>query len=132
NLLSNAIKYTPPKTVITLCAEVGDDIRLSVRDNGLGIPPEQQRRLFERFSAAGRGGGGQSSTGLGLTFCKLAVEAHGGSIAVNSASGQGTTFTVTLPLHPASDLPASWADRLAPDHAAYVWQADEGRSHSGL
>ena len=127
NLLSNAIKYTPPKTVITLCAEVSDDIRLSVRDNGLGIPPEQQRRLFERFGATGRGGAGQSSTGLGLTFCKLAVEAHGGSIAVDSAPGQGTTFTVILPLHPASDLPASWADQVALPPAAYAWQTDEGR-----
>lgn len=108
NLLSNAIKHTPMETAITLGADVdAGGARLYVRDSGLGIPPERERHLFERFGAGTRTGNGQSSTGLGLNFCKLAVEAHDGSIAVRSAMGQGTTFTITLPPQCVADLPVA-------------------------
>jgi signal transduction histidine kinase len=99
NLISNAIKHTPPYTAITLGAEVDHTVaRIFVHDTGPGIPADVQRRLFERFAATGDTSQVQSNTGLGLTFCKLATEAQGGSISVASAPGQGTTFTIALPV----------------------------------
>lgn len=85
-------------TQITLGAEVtATAVRLWVQDNGPGIPAEQVARLFERFGAGDSESTAQSNTGLGLTFCKLAVEAHAGTIVVESVVGQGTTFTLTFP-----------------------------------
>jgi signal transduction histidine kinase len=102
NLLSNALKHTPCGTQITLRAEVSEAVtQITVHDTGPGIPPERMATLFERWSASAVGDQRQSNTGLGLSFCKLAVEAHGGSIEVRSAAGQGTSFTINLPL-PAS------------------------------
>jgi signal transduction histidine kinase len=99
NLISNAIKHTPPATAITLSAELsGANIRLLVHDTGQGIPAEIKQQLFQRFAATAGAGQRQSNTGLGLAFCKLAVEAHGGTISVDSTPGQGTRFTITLPL----------------------------------
>ncbi|HWQ13003.1 MAG TPA: CHASE4 domain-containing protein [Roseiflexaceae bacterium] len=101
NLISNALKHTPPRTAIVVGAALeGAELRLWVEDDGPGIPPEVQARLFERFSTGtggGAGGGKQRSHGLGLTFCKLAVEAHGGALSVRSAPGQGACFTATVP-----------------------------------
>jgi two-component system sensor histidine kinase KdpD len=99
NLLSNGIKHTPLGTTITLGARVDDSgPRIWVHDDGPGIPTGQQRGLFDRFSATADHGSRQANTGLGLAFCKLAVEAHNGSISAHSAPGQGTTFTVALPI----------------------------------
>jgi len=99
NLLSNAIKHTPAATSITLGADIANGhARLWVQDTGQGISPDLQSRLFERFSTDNRPRQGQTSTGLGLAFCKLAAEAHGGTIELNSGPGQGTKFTVVLPL----------------------------------
>jgi signal transduction histidine kinase len=99
NLLSNAIKHTPTRTSITLGADVADGYaRLWVQDTGQGISPDLQNRLFERFSIDNQPQQRQTSTGLGLAFCKLAAEAHGGTIELNSGPGQGTKFTVVLPL----------------------------------
>lgn len=99
NLLSNALKHTPAGTQITLGGAVeADAVRLWVRDTGRGIAPDVASRLFERFSATPSSGEAQSNTGLGLTFCKLVVEAHGGAIGVESVPDIGTTFTITLPL----------------------------------
>ena len=73
----------------------------SVSDTGEGIPSESFGRIFEKFGQVeSRKGGRTMSTGLGLTFCKLAVEAHGGHIDVESAPGQGSTFCFTVPLEP--------------------------------
>lgn len=100
NLLSNAIKFTPSGGRITLSArriEAGW-VAVTVADTGEGIPLEEQARIFEKFGQAkGRQGGRTMSTGLGLTFCKLAVEAHGGGIRVDSRPGEGARFTFTLP-----------------------------------
>lgn len=100
NLLSNALKHTPAGTTVRLAARRGDTAAwavLTVTDDGPGIPPEALPRLFGRYvRGGGRSEGG--STGLGLAFCKLAAEAHGGTISVDSAPGRGTTFTVLLPL----------------------------------
>ncbi len=97
NLLANAIKFTPPAGTITVAVHLADGRpRLAVTDDGPGIPPDQHDRIFEKFgqTAAGARRGG---SGLGLTFCKMAVEAHGGTIGFDSALGHGTTFWFSLP-----------------------------------
>jgi two-component system, sensor histidine kinase and response regulator len=74
-------------------------VRTTVTDTGPGIPPEYRERIFEKFGQVeGRQEGKKYSTGLGLTFCKLAVEAHGGQIGVDSEIGHGSTFWFTLPV----------------------------------
>lgn len=102
NLIGNAIKYTPANGSITLGAAVHPDgrhIELRVRDTGQGIPQEAQARIFDRLAQASTEDR-RTGSGLGLYFCRLAAEAHGGSIRVNSQLGSGSTFTVTLPIHP--------------------------------
>jgi len=99
NLLGNAIKFTPAGGTVTASAEMGEGIVLfSVRDTGEGIPPEAFDRIFEKFGQVeSRKAGRKMSTGLGLTFCKLAVEAHGGRIWVESRPGRGSAFFFTIP-----------------------------------
>lgn len=98
NLLDNAVKFTFGPGLIKLEArQVGREILFSVTDNGPGIPPEAQQRVFDRFVRL-ESTEGTRGTGLGLAFCKLAVEAHGGRIWVESEEGQGATFSFTLPL----------------------------------
>jgi two-component system sensor histidine kinase/response regulator len=102
NLLSNAIKFTPASGTVTVAARLdhdGPSLQFSISDTGEGIPAEAFGRIFEKFGQVeSRHGGRSMSTGLGLTFCKLAVEAHGGQIGVESIPGQGSTFRFTLPL----------------------------------
>jgi signal transduction histidine kinase len=98
NLVGNAIKFTPPGGVIRVTAKVGQSdplpvLLVSVSDTGPGIPSEIRGQLFQKFVTGRQEGRG---SGLGLAFCKLAVEAHGEHIAVESALGQGTTFTFSL------------------------------------
>ncbi len=102
NLLGNAIKFTPTGGTITMSAEAnGDDVLFSVRDTGEGIPLEAFDRIFEKFGQVkNRKAGRKMSTGLGLAFCKLAVEAHGGRIWVESQAGRGSTFFFTIALTP--------------------------------
>lgn len=101
NYIDNALKYTPEGTEIRVGAEVQDDgfARLFVLDNGPGIPPQEQKRLFERFfrvdKSRGREAGG---TGLGLAIVKHIVEGFGGGVGVVSYPGSGTSFWATLPL----------------------------------
>lgn len=99
NLVDNALKFTPSGGQITLSAhQAPDGIQFSVADTGCGIPPEQHERIFERFAQAGiRAEGQRAGVGLGLTFCKLAVEAHRGRIWVESDEGAGATFRFILP-----------------------------------
>lgn len=98
NLLVNAIKHSPAKGVVTAAVRtVGDSIRLEVSDVGAGIPSEYQEKIFEKFyQVKARQEGHTHSTGLGLTFCKLAVEAQGGTIAVASEVDKGSTFWIAL------------------------------------
>jgi PAS domain S-box-containing protein len=99
NLVGNAVKFTPPGGQVTLTAELTTMISsrpivlLSVRDTGTGIPPEIQTQLFQKFVTGPQKGRG---SGLGLAFCKLAVEAHNQQIWVDTLPGHGTVFTFTL------------------------------------
>lgn len=99
NLLSNALKYSPQGGIVNfeLTCENGNAIA-RIQDRGIGIPPEDQTKLFEPFHR-GRNVGTLPGTGLGLAVVKKAVELHGGAIAFESEVGVGTTFTVTLPLY---------------------------------
>ena len=101
NLLGNAVKFTPAKGQITLIADrnvLTGDITIGVQDTGEGIPREAFERIFEKFEQVEtRKAGKKMSTGLGLTFCKLVTEAHGGRIWVESEPDQGSTFFLTLP-----------------------------------
>ncbi len=100
NLLDNAIKFTPANGRITVSARrVPDGVKFSVSDTGYGIPTEQQQRIFEKFAQADiRAEGQRAGVGLGLTYCKLAIEAHHGRIWVESTEGGGTTFHFVLPV----------------------------------
>ncbi len=101
NLLSNAVKYTPAggRVWLTLTARE-EAATISVRDTGIGIAPGDVDRVFDRFwraDAARSRTGERPGFGLGLSICRWIAEAHGGSIAVTSRPGRGSTFTVTLP-----------------------------------
>jgi len=100
NLLSNAVKFSPRDGMVTLAlAEYGEWARLSVRDQGAGIPAEFQARVFQRFAQAdGADTRQKGGTGLGLSITKSLVEEHGGRIGFETAAGKGTTFIVDLPL----------------------------------
>lgn len=103
NLLENALRYSPADSIVTLTLTCQPDrVILSVQDQGIGIPAQDLPHLFEPFFRA-RNTTDVRGTGLGLTIVRQAVEALGGTIAVESVEGQGTTFTVTLPLPLASE-----------------------------
>ena len=98
NLLSNAIKYSPDGgTVQLVAARSGDRVRLAVHDEGLGIPEDQQSRIFTKFFRGDAGATGITGTGLGLAVSREIVEAHGGSIGFDSDPDEGTTFWLELP-----------------------------------
>ncbi|MFI5340993.1 MAG: response regulator, partial [Candidatus Methylomirabilales bacterium] len=98
NLLSNAVKFTPERGLVTVMArQIGLVLELTVRDTGIGIPPEDHQRIFEAYEQAGATADRQKGTGLGLAITKRLVELHGGSIRVESAPGRGSAFIVRLP-----------------------------------
>ncbi len=100
NLLDNAIKFTPNNGQITVRATLqGECVEMRVTDTGRGIPPGQRQRFFERFAQAAGAHPRVRGFGLGLAFCRLAIEAHGGRIWVeDGANGVGTQFVFTLPM----------------------------------
>ncbi len=102
NLLANAIQHTAAGGGVSLNASLltGGRLEIRVSDNGLGIPSEQIARIFDKFNSGCTARHLGSSTGLGLSFCKLVVEAHGGSISVDSKLDRGSTFTLMLPVTP--------------------------------
>lgn len=100
NLIDNAVSYTQPGGEIRIGAAAGqDELKVDVQDNGIGIPPESLSRVFERFyrvdKARSREQGG---TGLGLSIVKHIIDAHRGSVQVESKVGKGSTFSFVLPL----------------------------------
>ena len=108
NLIGNAVKYTPPEGEIHVMAEPRDHtLRVSVRDNGMGISPEDQTHIFDRFYRVRRPETDSiEGTGLGLAIVKSLVEAHEGKIGLESRLGEGSTFTFTLPVYD-TEPPAS-------------------------
>jgi signal transduction histidine kinase len=102
NLLSNAVKYSPQGSEVKFVLERRDEnAAIEIQDRGIGIPPEDQPRMFESFHRASNVDN-RPGTGLGLAIVKKAVELHGGEISLQSAVGDGTRFTVVLPLRQAS------------------------------
>src|SRR5436190_9620636 len=108
NLLDNAIKYSGPRQPVEVGAQVvGDRVELVVRDHGIGIPTRDLERIFERFyrvdRARSRDTGG---TGLGLAIVRHVVQAHGGEVTVTSSEGEGSTFTIQVPIANGGARPA--------------------------
>src|SRR3989344_1730866 len=101
NLVDNAVKYTPPKGRIEITLRRnGSAIEMSVRDTGIGIPKHQQHKLFTRFFRCDNAVQTEAEgSGLGLFIVKNIIEKHGGSIHFTSRQNEGTTFTLTVPLH---------------------------------
>ena len=98
NLLSNAIKYSPDGGRVLVVGEtVQDVVRVSVRDEGIGIPADQQGRIFTKFFRGDAAASGIAGTGLGLAFARAIVEAHRGRIGFRSAAAEGSTFWIELP-----------------------------------
>ena len=96
NLIGNSMKFSPRGAAISVhAATAGTEVRISVHDDGPGIPPDQTERVFDRFWQ-GRANDRRGS-GLGLSIAKGIVEAHGGRIWVESQENHGSTFTFTLP-----------------------------------
>src|SRR5262249_19697183 len=106
NLVSNAIAYSPPGSQVSISRRRrGDNIEIAVTDRGIGIPIEDQERVFERFfrgdKARSRATGG---SGLGLAIVQHVAANHGGSFGVSTKPGNGSTFTCAIPV---SSIPAS-------------------------
>jgi GAF domain-containing protein/two-component sensor histidine kinase len=114
NLLSNAVKFTPDGGKVTVSARrVEDAVEVAVQDSGIGIAPADQERIFEEFRQVSQTAStAREGTGLGLALARRFVELHGGRIWVESAVGQGSTFTFTLPVQPRA-ASASAAPNLA-------------------
>src|SRR5437660_10876208 len=104
NLLGNAIKFTETGSVRVTAERQGAELRISVRDTGIGVPPEDAERIFESFQQGQSGISGKyQGTGLGLAISRRLVEMHGGRIWVKSAPGQGSTVTFTIPQRPLAE-----------------------------
>ena len=110
NLLSNAVKFSPTggRILVRVTCDA-DELRIAVRDWGVGISPNEHGRLFQRFQRLNPGRSDEPGTGLGLAISKAIVDRHGGRITVDSEEAVGSTFTVVLPLaapRPTSDVGA--------------------------
>lgn len=108
NLLTNAIKYTPVNGKINISSRrtTSGDIQFLVKDNGLGIPKEKEKLVFVKFGqVVAKKSGTVRSSGLGLTFCKLAIEAHKGEIGFEKNKEQGTTFWFSVKAENVQEIP---------------------------
>ena len=104
NVIGNAAKYSPLSGEVRVLAAVeGDAAVVTVRDNGIGIAPEDLGRIFEPFQRGRLGLGQIAGQGVGLASARQIVEAHGGHICAQSTLGAGSTFTIRLPLSPPAD-----------------------------
>ena len=114
NLLDNAIKYTPEGGMITLSTASGsNEVYVRIKDTGPGIPADAQPVIFDKFARV-KQRNMPYGAGLGLAFCKLAVEAHGGRIWVHSEPDAGSTFTFALPIESSSAQEVPLVDTKAP------------------
>ncbi len=102
NLLDNAVKYSQPEGKIVMkAAREGDQVRIGISDQGIGVPSRDLPRIFERFYRADKARSRElGGTGLGLSIVKHIVELHGGSVEAESTIGRGTTISVRLPIRP--------------------------------
>jgi signal transduction histidine kinase len=100
NLIDNAVKYSGvERTIVVEARREGERLALSVTDRGIGIPPAEHAKIFDKFYRVGRSDTqGRRGSGVGLALVRHIVEAHGGSVSVRSAPGQGSCFTIWLPL----------------------------------
>jgi signal transduction histidine kinase len=98
NLLDNAVKYSPAGGIVSVAvATEGDELLLTVTDQGQGIPPEHHVLIFEKFGRT-KIGGAKPGTGLGLFIARSIAEAHGGTLEVSSEPGTGAVFELRLPV----------------------------------
>jgi len=109
NLVDNALRFTPEGETVSIRAAIlpeNGQLKVSVIDRGPGVPPEARERIFEAFATGltGQTRRGNRGMGLGLTFCKLAVEAHGGQIWVEDGLNGGAAFCFTLPIAPETSM----------------------------
>ncbi|MGC8838635.1 MAG: sensor histidine kinase, partial [Anaerolineae bacterium] len=111
NLLDNALKFSPDHSLVTISAHAvhGQDkpgrwLRVAVRDQGPGVPPAYREAIFEKFGQVRNAPSRRRGAGLGLTFCRLAVEAHGGRIGLECPPEGGSIFWFTLPAATEEDL----------------------------
>lgn len=103
NLLDNALKFTPGEGLVTVAArDEGSMVRVEVRDSGPGIPDDDKQRVFDLFSQ-GPGVARRHGSGIGLTFCKMVIEAHGGRIWIEDNPAGGAAFIFTLPVDDGSE-----------------------------
>jgi signal transduction histidine kinase/CheY-like chemotaxis protein len=115
NLVGNAIKFTPNGGRIELAAHVnGSSVRMEVEDNGPGIPPEEQKRIFEAFYRLRESGKKTEGTGLGLAITQRLVELHGGELGLKSQVGQGSCFYFSLPALASAQEPFTRKTESAP------------------
>jgi signal transduction histidine kinase len=100
NIFSNAVKYSPGGGVVTVTGTVADDsCQISITDEGIGMTPEQAEKIFDKFYRADELNSSVSGTGLGMSIVKHIVDAHGGTVWVESEFGKGTTVHVSLPMN---------------------------------
>jgi PAS domain S-box-containing protein len=116
NLLSNAIKYnqTGGSVVVEYAASLPDNIRVSIRDTGAGLPPEKLTQLFQPFNRLGQEASAEEGTGIGLVVTKRLVELMGGAIGVASTVGEGSVFWIELVVAAAPQLAVNEAEHTAP------------------
>jgi signal transduction histidine kinase len=100
NLIDNAIKYSGDDRALTIDARIAEErLVITVSDRGLGIAPEEQAKIFEKFYRVGRSDTqGRRGSGVGLALVRHIAEAHGGEVTVESAPGEGSRFSLRLPL----------------------------------
>ena len=99
NILSNSLKFTPPEGSITVYGKsMGKEIEIAIQDTGIGIPEKYHTRIFEKFFQGNEFESTRKGQGVGLTFCKMAIDAHGGRIWAESKENEGSRFIIRLPL----------------------------------
>ncbi|MCA9955927.1 MAG: ATP-binding protein, partial [Anaerolineales bacterium] len=125
NLLSNAVKFTPERgRVLVHMARQPNQLVVTIADNGPGVPLHERERIFEKFAQIK--GAERRGAGLGLTFCRMVAEAHGGSLTVGESDMGGALFCLTLPF--AEEEAMVFADVSLPS-SSFDWVFDSASAH---